>query len=290
MKIFVTGAAGFVGSAVVRELIHHGHQVLGLARSDANAAAITAAGAEVLRGSLEDLASLERGAAASDGVIHTAFIHDFSNYSGSVAVDRRAIEALGNALAGSGRPLVVTSGTRVAPAGGVATEDMAADPDFSRQSEATALPFAAREVRVSVVRLPPTVHGDGDHGFVPELIRIAREKRVAGFVGDGGNRWPAVHRLDAAQAFRLALEKAPAGTRVHAVAEVGVPTRDIAAVIGRRLDVPVEPRPVEHFGWLGPFFSLDLPTASEKTRELLGWRPVQADLLTDLDHPRYFAR
>src|SRR5262249_10861227 len=160
----------------------------------------------------------------SDGVVHTAFIHDFSHYSGSVAVDRRAIETLGNALAGSGRPLVVTSGARTASAGGGATEDMAADPEVSRQSEATAPPLAAREVRVSVVRLPPTVHGDGDHGFVPELIRIAREKRVAGFVGDGSNRWPAVHRLDAAQAFRLALEKAPAGTRVHAVAEVGIPT------------------------------------------------------------------
>ncbi|MCY1060127.1 SDR family oxidoreductase [Nannocystis sp. SCPEA4] len=290
MKIFVTGASGFVGSAVVQELIHHGHQVLGLARSDANAEAIAAAGAEVLRGSLADLASLERGAAASDGVIHTAFIHDFSNYAASVAVDRRAIETLGHALAGSGRPLVVTSGTLRAPAGGVATEDMPADPKFPRLSEASALPFAEREVRVSIVRLPPTVHGDGDHGFVPELIRIAREKRVAGFVADGSNRWPAVHRLDAAVAFRLAVEKAPAGTRIHAVAEVGIPTRDIAAVIGKRLEVPVEARPVEHFGWLGPFFALDVPTASEKTRELLGWRPVQAELLTDLDHPRYFAR
>jgi nucleoside-diphosphate-sugar epimerase len=289
MKIFVTGAAGFVGSAVVRELIHHGHQVLGLARSDANAAAITAAGAEVLRGSLEDLASLERGAAASDGVIHTAFIHDFSNYAGAAAVDRRAIETLGNALAGSGRPLVVTSGTLSAPGGGAATEDMPADPTYPRLSEASALAFVDRGVRVVIVRLP-IVHGDGDPGFVPELIRIAREKRVSGFVGDGSNRWPAVHRLDAAQAFRLALEKAPAGTRVHAIAEVGIPTRDIAAVIGERLDVPVEARPVEHFGWLGPFFARDLPTSSEKTRALLGWRPVQAGMLADLDHPRYFAR
>lgn len=289
MKIFVTGASGFIGSAVVQELLRHGHQVLGLARSDAKAQAIAAAGAEVLRGSLEDLDSLRRGAEVSDGVIHTAFIHEFSNYAASAAVDRRAIEALGEALAGSERPLVVSSGVLGAPAGTVATEDTIANPAFPRQSEAAALPFARRGVRVSVVRLPPTVHGDGDHGFVPELIRIARETRASGYIGDGSNRWPAVHRLDAAAAFRLAFEQAPAGTRVHAIAEVGVPTRDIAAVIGKRLGVPVEPRPVEHFGWLGPMFAFDAPTASEKTRALLGWQPVQAGLLADLDHPRYFA-
>jgi nucleoside-diphosphate-sugar epimerase len=288
MKIFVTGASGFVGSAVVQELIKHGHAVVGLARSDANAKAIAAAGGQVLRGSLEELDSLRRGAAESDGVIHTAFIHDFANYAASVEVDRRAIETIGNALAGSGRPLVVTSGTLRGPAGGIATEDLPADPDFPRRSEATALPFAAREVRVSIVRLPPTVHGAGDHGFVPELIRLAREKRVAGYIGDGSNRWPAVHRFDAAQAFRLAVEKAPAGARVHAIAEEGIPTKEIAAVIGKRLNVAVAAKPIEHFGWIGNFFAFDLPTSSEKTRKLLGWQPVQRGLLADLDSPAYF--
>lgn len=289
MNIFVTGASGFVGSAVVQELIQHGHQVLGLARSDANAAAIAAAGARPVQGSLEDLESLRRGAAQSDAVIHTAFIHDFSNYAASVAVDRRAIEALGETLAHSDRPLVVTSGTMRASAGSVITEDTPADENVARRSEASALPFAERGVRVVVVRLPPTVHGDGDHGFVPELIRIARATGVSAFVGDGKNRWPAVHRLDAARAFRLAVENAVAGMRVHAVAEEGIATRDIAAVIGKRLDLPVEARPIEHFGWLGPFFASDLPTSSEKTRARLGFRPVQPGLLEDLGHPRYFA-
>jgi nucleoside-diphosphate-sugar epimerase len=289
MKIFVTGASGFVGSAVVQELIKAGHQVTGLARSEANARTIAAAGAEVLRGSLADLESLARGAAASDGVIHTAFIHDFSNYAASVETDRRAIETLGEALAGSGRPLVVTSGTVKAPRpGGLATEDMPTDPNFPRRSETTALPFAARQVRVSIVRLPPTVHGAGDHGFVPELIRIARKTGVAGYVGEGTNRWPAVHRLDAAQAFRLALEKAPAGARVHAIAEEGIPTKEIAAVIGTRLGVPVMTKPAEHFGWIGAFFAWDVPTSSEKTRQLLGWHPAEKGLLADLDSAAYF--
>jgi nucleoside-diphosphate-sugar epimerase len=288
MNIFVTGAAGFVGSAVVRELIAAGHQVTGLARSDASAQAIATAGARVHRGSLQDLDSLARGAADSDGVVHTAFIHDFSNYAASVEADQRAIETLGNALAGSGRPLLVTSGTRRTPGGGAATEDLPADPSFPRRSEAAALPFASRGVRAVVVRLPPTVHGAGDHGFVPELIRIARQTGVAAYIGDGASRWAAVHRLDAARAFRLALEKAAAGTRVHAVAEEGIATQEIAAVIGRRLGLPVASRPVEHFGWLGPFFAMDLPTSSQQTRALLGWRPVEAGLLADLDSAAYF--
>lgn len=288
MKIFVTGASGFIGSAVVRELIQSGHQVVGLARSEKNAESIAAAGAQVLRGSLEDLESLERGAKDSDGVIHTAFIHDFTQYLASVKVDQRAIEMLANALAGSNRPLVVTAGVTRATDGSVATEDTPLDPKAPRISESVALPFAGNGVRVSVVRLPPTVHGDGDHGFVPELIRIARGARVSGFVGEGANRWPAVHRLDAAQAFRLAVEKAEAGSIVHAIAEEGIVTRDIAAVIGKRLGVPVEARPVEHFGWLGPFFSRDVPTSSEQTRAKLGWKPAHAGLLEDLDHPRYF--
>jgi nucleoside-diphosphate-sugar epimerase len=288
MRIFITGASGFVGSAVVQELIKAGHQVTGLARSDANAEVIAAAGANAHRGSLEDLESLERGAAQSDGVIHTAFIHDFSNYAASVETDRRAIETIGQALAGSGRPLVVTSGTVRAPAGSLATEEMPADPNFPRRSEATALPFVAREVRVTIVRLPPSVHGAGDHGFVPQLIRVARETGVAAYVADGTNRWPAVHRLDAARAFRLALEKAPAGGRVHAIAEEGIPAKEIAAAIGRRLGVPVTTKPVEHFGWIGPFFAIDAPTSSERTRKLLGWRPVEKGLLTDLDSAAYF--
>lgn len=281
MKIFVTGASGFVGSAVVQELLKAGHQVTGLARSDANAEAITKAGAKVLRGSLDDLDSLARGAKEHDGVIHTAFIHDFSKYAASVEADTRAINAMGDALAGSGKPLVVTSGTVRVP-GGVATEETPADPNFPRRSEATVMPYAQREVRAVVVRLPPTVHGAGDHGFVPELIRIAREKGVAGYVGDGANVWPAVHRLDAAKAFRLAIEKSAAGSRVHAVAEQGIATREIAAVIGKGLKLPVESKPVEHFGWLGPFFANNVPTTSELTRTLLGWQPVEKGLLDDL--------
>jgi nucleoside-diphosphate-sugar epimerase len=288
MKIFVTGATGFVGSAVVQELLHHGHQVLGLARSDQGAAALAATGAQVLRGTLEELEILQRGADDCDGVIHTAFIHDFSRYAASVEADGRAIEALATALAGSQRPLVVTSGVTRTADGSLATEETPVDPGFPRRSEAAALPFAARGVRVSVVRLPPTVHGAGDHGFVPELIRIARATGVAGFVGEGQNRWPAVHRLDAAVAYRLAVEKAVAGSRVHAIAEEGLATRAIAAVIGKRLDLPVEPRPAEHFGWLGSFFARDVPTSSAQTRARLGWTPTQPGLLEDLDHPRYF--
>lgn len=290
MKIFVTGASGFVGSAVVNELIGAGHAVIGLARSEVAAKAITEAGARPHRGALEDHESLARAAADADGVIHLAFIHDFTRYAASVAVDVRAIEALGEALAGSGRPLVVTSGVLGAAGGVVATEDMPDGSACPRRSEAAALPFGARDVRVSIVRLPPTVHGAGDHGFVPELIRVARETGVAGFVGDGANRWPAVHRLDAARAFRLAVEKAPAGTRVHAVAEVGVPTREIAAVIGKRLGLPVKAMPVEHFGWIGPMFARDAPTASEATQKLLGWQPTEQGLLADLESAAYFDR
>jgi nucleoside-diphosphate-sugar epimerase len=299
MHVFVTGASGWVGSAVVPELISAGHEVTGLARSDASAEALTEAGARVHRGSLDDAASLRSAAAAADGVIHLAFKHDFGDFAASAATDLAAVETMGAVLEGSGKPLVITSGslmlTMIAP-GQLGTEAIVAGPEAAQlprvASESAVLGLAGRGVRTSVVRLAPTVHARGDGGFVPRLIDIARANGVAAYVGDGANRWPAVHRLDAANLFRLGLEKAPAGSVLHGIGEEGVPFRDIAAAIGRHLDVPVvsiSPEEAEaHFGFLAAFVPRDNPTSSAKTQELLGWRPTHPTLIADLDAGFYF--
>jgi nucleoside-diphosphate-sugar epimerase len=298
MRVFVTGATGFIGSAVVAELLDAGHQAVGLARSDEAAEALARAGAEVHRGSLEDLDSLAQGAAAADGVIHTAYIHDFSRMADAAQTELRAIETFGAALEGTNRPLVITTGTALVKPGEVATEEdtaqpgPAAHPRARVEEEATEL--VARGVRLSIVRPGPSVHGEGDHGFVPFLIEIARTKGTSGYVGDGSNRWPAVHRLDAARLYRLALENAPAGSVCHAIADEGVPTREIAEIIGRHLNVPavsVAPdRAAEHFGWIGAFFSLDAPASSALTQQRLGWKPTHPGLVDDIEAGHYFSQ
>jgi nucleoside-diphosphate-sugar epimerase len=306
MRVFVTGASGWIGSAVVPELIGAGHQVTGLARSDASATALTVAGAQVHRGTLDDLDSLRSAAAASDGVIHLAFKHDIAfsgGFQNAADADRRAVETFGETLAGSDRPFLIASGTLGLASGRVATEQdgHGSDPAVAawgsgpRTRLATAelvLSLASRGVRSSVVRLPPTNHGEGDNGFMAALVGIARDKGVSGYIGDGTNRWPAVHRLDSAHLFRLALEQAPAGSTLHAVANEGVPIRAVAEVIGRHLDIPVVSISPEdagaHFGWLGAFIGADSPASSTLTRELMGWHPTQPGLIDDLDKGHYF--
>lgn len=277
MRVFVTGASGHIGALVVRELLGAGHQVVGLARSDASSSVLAAAGAAAQRGALDDLDSLRAGAAAADGVIHLAFMHDFANFEGALTTDLHAVETMGAALEGSGKPFVIT-GHRNGEA-----------------SENVVIALAERGVRTSVVWLAPSVHGPADlHGFVPHLIGIAREKGVSAYVGDGSNRWPAVHELDAAHLFRLALETAPPGSRWRGAGDEGVPFRQIAEVIGRHLNVPAVSIPQEeaaaHFGFLGAIASLDMPWSSAETQERLGWRPVHPGLIADLDAGHYFDR
>ncbi|MDX3226695.1 SDR family oxidoreductase [Streptomyces sp. ME19-01-6] len=300
MRIFVTGVSGWIGSALVPELINAGHQVLGLVRSDSTADDLAAAGAEAVHGTVDDLDVLGSTAAASDGVIHLAFKNDMAfagNLQGAAEADRRAVDTFGDALAGTGRPLVIASNLLGLAPGRVATErDRAAidgSPGAMRQATArAALALASRGVRSSVVRLAPTCHGEGDNGFIAMLISIARSRRVSGHIGDGANRWPAVHRLDAARLFRLAVEKAPAGSVLHGIAEEGVPIRDIAEVISRHLDVPVASvapeAAAEHFDSLGALLSFDAPTSNTLTRELLDWHPTHPGLLEDLDTGHYF--
>ena len=306
MRIFVTGTSGWIGSAVVPELINSGHHVVGLARSDGSAQVLAEAGVEVQRGSLDDLELLHEVASASDGVIHLAFKHELAfggDFMGAATADRQAVETFADALAGTDRPFVLASGLLGISPGAVVTErDGHVAPDASRVGEgpytrwATAeyvLSLASKGIRSSIVRLAPTNHGDGDNGFMATLVAIARETGVAGYVGDGSNRWPAVHRLDSAKLFALALSGAPAGSTLHAAADEGVPIREVAAVIGRHLNVPVRsiaPEDVAgHFTWLSHFIGMDSPASSAITRELLGWQPVQVGLLADLDEGHYFS-
>lgn len=290
MYVFVTGATGWVGSAVVRELLEAGHRAAGLARSDDKAAGLTALGAQAVRGTLDDLDILRNAASSADAVVHTAFNHDFSKFAENAEQDRRAIEALGSALEGSNRPMLVTSGLARLAQGRLATEADTPDPSMPRRSEAGANAVAERGVRVGTVRLAPSVHGLGDHGFIPTLINLARAKGVSAYIDAGLNRWAGVYLLDAARVYRLALEQGVTEPVYHAVADEGVPFKEIAQVIGRRLGVPVESRPREHFGGFANFAGADMCASSERTRTLLGWKPTGPDLLSDIDQPGYYGK
>jgi nucleoside-diphosphate-sugar epimerase len=295
MRVFVTGASGHIGSALVPELLQAGHQVTGLARSEESAASLKAAGADVQRGDLDDVEGLHAAAAASDGVIHLAFKHDFSDFLGNAETDRRAVEAMGEALVGSDKPFVGTSGTLMVAfvEGRLATEEDTLPAGPRIDSENYAIALAEKGVRSSVVRLAPLVHSNLDrHGFTHHIIDCARKAGVSAYIGDGAHRWPALHTLDAVRLYRLALESAPAGTRLHGVADEGVPFRDIAESVGRHLDLPTKSitadEAPEHFGFLAPFAMLDDATSNERTQKILDWHPVQNGLLADLDEGHYF--
>jgi nucleoside-diphosphate-sugar epimerase len=292
MRVFITGAAGFIGTAVTRELIANGHRVLGLARSDENAKALQTLGAEVHRGALEDLDSLRAGARDTDGTIHLAFIHDFAKFAENGQIDKHAIDAMGDALAGSHKPLIVTSGTLLAAPGRIATEEDPVMPGFPRVSETAGLAFAARGVRAMAIRLPQVHGGDGKCGLVNWLLNIARDKGVSAYVGDGANRWSGAHRLDVARLYRLALEKGLAGKSYHAVADEGVTARDIAEIVGRQLGLPVASIPpekaAEHFGTMAMFAARDGAASSTLTQQWLGWKPAQIGLIADISRPGYF--
>ena len=295
MRVFVTGASGWIGSVTVKSLIREGYEVVGLARSDASAQLVESLGARAHRGDVTDIKSLQAGIEGCDGVIHTAFIHDFSKFQENCEIDRRAIAAMGEVLLGSNRPMIVTSGTGLFSFAPFATEDMAVPasaPVPRIASEHAAEALMKKGVNVSIVRLPPSVHGVGDHGFVPILFNLAKQKGVSAYVGDGSNIWPGVHRLDAAEVFRLALEKAPAKTRLHAVAEEGVPFKKIAEAIGRQLNLPIvslsADEAAKHFEWFAHFASMSNRSSSQKTRDLLGWQPKQISLLEDIAQLDYF--
>jgi nucleoside-diphosphate-sugar epimerase len=292
MRVFVTGAAGFIGTATTKELIANGHEVLGLARSDANAKALEKLGAKVHRGSLEDLDSLRKGARETDGTIHLAFIHDFTRFAENGQIDKRAIEAMGGVLEGTNKPFIVTSGTLLLAPGRLATEKDPVRPDLPRVSETAGLAFAAQGVRAMAIRLPQVHGADGKCGLVTRFVEIAREKGVSGYVGDGSNRWSAAHRLDVARLYRLALEKGLAGTSYHAVADEGVAAREIAEIIGRHLKVPVASIPpekaAEHFGTMAMFAGLDGAASSALTQQWLGWKPTEIGMIADISRPGYF--
>ncbi|HEV7689725.1 MAG TPA: SDR family oxidoreductase [Hyphomonadaceae bacterium] len=296
MRVFVTGAAGFIGSAVVPELISAGHSVIGLARSDANAAALSKMGAEVHRGSLEDLDSLRAGAAKADGVIHLAFIHDFSKFAENGQIDKRAIEAMGEVLAGTNKPMIVTGGVLMLAPGRVATEEDSPriGPGVPRVSEETARAFVDRGVKAMVVRLPQVHGGDGKAGLIEYAIPNAREKGFVAYVGDGSNRIAAAHRLDVARLYRLALEQGVAGARYHAVGEEGVPTSEVAEVLARHLGLPARSIPLEevgaHFGWLSMMVGQDGRASSTLTQQRLGWKPKEIGLIADIGQPGYFGK